>query len=221
MNQWPWIVGVVVTIALVVGIALFDSKASAPKSADVPVDIATVTNNDWAKGNPAAPVTIIEYSDFQCPACGAFYPMIKKLLEEKADAVRFVYRHYPLVQLHPNGLASARAAEAAGSQGKFFEFHDQLFEHQSEWSVEKDPTGKFEEYAKTVGLDVDRFNTDRASDAIDNAVNDDRQSGDSIGVNSTPTFIVNGQRLQTNPQSYDAFTQIVDDAMAKTAQKQQ
>lgn len=215
MNQWPWIAGALVTIALVVGIVVFDGKANAPTPTTIPIEISTIKDGEWVEGDANAPVTLIEYSDFQCPACGAFYPMVKKLLEEKAGALRLVYRQYPLVTLHPNGLAAARAAEAAGLQGKFFEYHDQLFEHQTEWSPEKDPGGRFADYAKAVGLDVDRFNSDRDGEAADNAINDDRKSGDSISVNSTPTFIVNGTRLTQNPQSYDAFLAIINDAEAK------
>lgn len=215
MNQWPWIAGTLVTVALVVGIVLFDSKANAPTPTTVPPEISTIKDDEWIEGDAAAPVTLIEYSDFQCPACGAFYPMIQKLLKEKAGTVRLVYRQYPLVTAHPNAMNAARAAEAAGLQGKFFEYHDQLFDHQTEWSPEKDPSGRFVDYAKAVGLDVDRFETDRAGEAADNAINDDRQSGDSIGVNSTPTFIVNGERLTQNPQSYDAFVALINDAAAK------
>lgn len=219
MNQGPWIAGALVTIALVVGIVMFDSKANAPAPTTIPADVATIKDGEWIEGDAKAPVTLIEYSDFQCPACGAFYPMIKKLLQEKAGTVRLVYREYPLVALHPNGLAAAHAGEAAGLQGKFFEYHDQLFEHQTEWSPEKDPTGKFDDYAKTVGLDVSRFDADRTSDAVDNAINDDRKSGDSIGVSGTPTFIVNGERISQNPQSYDALVKLITDAADKAGSK--
>src|SRR3990167_4396909 len=127
-EQWPWVAAVLITIGLIGGIVYFDGQSTATSSSTtVPEEIMTVAEGEWVKGNPSAPVTIIEYSDFQCPACGHYYPILKELLSKDGEKIRFVYRHFPLTNLHPNAEGAARATEAAGLQGKFWEMHDQVF----------------------------------------------------------------------------------------------
>ncbi len=217
MNQWPWIAGALVTIALVGGIVLFDKKATAPAPTTVPAEIASVSDGEWVMGPPDAPVTLIEYGDFQCPACAAFHPIVRRLLQDRTDTLRFVFRHLPLVTVHSNALATARAAEAAGQQGQFFEYYDQLYEHQTDWASQKDPSEQLTKYAQTIGLgDLDRFQRDRASEAVDDAISADRRSADRIKAESTPTFLINGQRVVDNPRSYEEFLALIDAAATET-----
>ena len=123
------LVGVVVIV--LVGFGIW-KLASAPEVSNEKASLLEITEKDWVKGSADAPVTLVEYTDFQCPACGAYYPLIKQLTEEFGDKVRVVIRHYPLIEIHKNALSGARAAEAAGRQGKFWEMYDILFSNQKE-----------------------------------------------------------------------------------------
>lgn len=151
-------------------------------------------DGDWIKGSNEASVTLIEYSDFQCPACKSYSPLISRIADEYKDKLKIVYRHYPLPQ-HKNAKAASYAAEAAGKQEKFWEMHDLLFERQEEWSDENDITARFEGYAKDTGLDVDKWRTDYESQEVKDAVMADITLANSIGVNSTPTFVLNGKKV--------------------------
>ena len=174
-----------------------------------------VSPTDWTKGGKESKVTLIEYSDFQCPACGHYYPLVKQLAQEFGDKIQFAYRHFPLPS-HKNAELAARAAEAGGAQNKFWEMHDMIFEHQGEWSEKSagDARNIFRQYAEKLGLDTARFESDLDSDAVENKVENDRQSGLRSKVNSTPTFFLNGQKIQ-NPRSYDEFKSLISDTLSK------
>ena len=185
------------------------------------VDIASkntpyaIGDNDHMQGHPDAPVTVIEYTDFQCPACGAYYPIVKQLLQDMEGKFALVIRHYPLVQIHSNALGAARAAEAAARQGKFFEMYDMLFSKQSEWSAAAEPHASiFPAYAGRIGLDVDRYRTDVADASIDDKINQDKASGNGLGVAGTPTFYVNGEKI-ANPKSLEDFRTLLEAAVLK------
>ncbi len=171
-----------------------------------------VSDTDWSKGNSDAVVTLVEYSDFQCPACGTFFPILKQVHEDYEDQLKFVYRHFPLKQIHPNAEAAARAAEAAGLQGKFWEMHDLLFEDQTVWSDQGNVDETFEQYASNLGLDVEKFKNDFDSNAVKGAVDDDVEGGFSSGINATPTFFINGQKVPI-PRSYDEFINNIIEAI--------
>ncbi len=168
-----------------------------------------VDANDRVKGKTEAPHTLVEYSDFQCPACKAYQPMLQQLMAENSDKVRLVYRHYPLRSIHPNAQAAAEAAEAANKQGKFWEMHDVLFNTQTDWSTLRDPKSKFEEYARSLGLNVDQFKADQDSKETSNKIDADYLSGTQSGVQGTPTFFLDG-KLITSPQSYEELKALVN-----------
>lgn len=174
--------------------------------------LSDVSASDHTKGNPAATVTLVEYSDFQCPACGSYYPMIKQLVAELGEQINFAYRHFPLPQ-HDNAVPAAAAAEAAGRQGKFWEMHDQLFENQNAWAEKSESmaTSLFESYATTIGLDIEQYRADVTLAEIEDKIEGDRQSGIRSGVNSTPTFFLNGQKIQS-PRSYEEFKNLITTA---------
>ncbi len=156
--------------------------------------------------------TLVEYSDFQCPACAAYYPVVKQLTKEFSQDLHFTYRYFPLSSIHKNARISAQAAEAAGKQNKFWEMHDLLFENQSEWSALSDPKEKFKEYAKFLGLDMEKFQQDLGSKEVKDKVESDYQSGLSLGVNATPTFFLNNQKI-TNPRSYEEFKTKIEETL--------
>lgn len=210
-----WILGIVGIVALLFFLVRLGSPSSTipQNGGQASVDSGTlaepVTDKDHIKGNPEAPITIVEYSDFQCPACASFHPVVQQLLEEMDDQVKFVYRHYPLRQIHSNAQLAAQAAEAAGMQDKFFEMHDLLFENQRSWSNLSDPTEHFTDYAQQLELDTERFLKDLTSRAAQTTVSEHYSSGTSSGVRGTPSFYVNGQKI-TNPQSVAAFKAAIE-----------
>lgn len=182
--------------------------APIPEVAQEPVN---VVDSDWVKGTEEAEATLIEYGDFQCPACGAYYPMVKQLIDDYPESLRVVYRHYPLPS-HPSAIPAALASEAAGDQGKFWEMHDMLFERQEEWSELRNPKDRFIEYAQELELDIEQFETYYESDEARDDVNVDLLSGNKLGVNATPTFYLNGTKLQP-VRSYDEFSSRIQEAI--------
>ena len=204
---------VIFTVSL--GFLLFKSlEMEKSKPSSTPAALTTqkaesVSEADWVKGNKDSKVSLIEYSDLQCPACGAYYPVTKKLLTEFGESIIFAYRHFPLRQIHFNSQISAQAAEAAGLQGKFWEMHDLLFERQEKWAEEKDPKALFKQYAQELGLDVEQFKGDLESEKVRNEVEGDFQSGLKSGVNATPTFFLNGKKIQ-NPRTFEEFKSIIE-----------
>jgi protein-disulfide isomerase len=148
-----------------------------------------VDRKDWARGPANAPVTLLEYGDFECPFCGRAFWEVKRLEQAVGDQVRFVFRHFPLVQAHPHAGLAAEAAEAAGAQGKFWEMHDMLFSNQSALEL-SDLLG----YADEIGLDEARFTRDLEDHRFLPKVRRDFREGVRSGVNGTPSFFINGQR---------------------------
>ncbi len=145
--------------------------------------------HDRVRGASNAPITLVEYGDYECPHCGRAYFILKSLEEAMGDDLRFVFRNFPLSQVHPHALAAAHAAEAAGLQGRFWEMHDLLFENQE---FLEGP--HILQYAMRCGLDLDRFARDVDSEVVAAKVKADFLSGARSGVNGTPTFFVNGHR---------------------------
>lgn len=165
-------------------------------------------------GKKDSKVTLLEYGDFQCPACKSYFPLIDQLKAEYGDRVAFQFRHFPLVQIHPNAFVSARAAEAAGKQGKFFEMHDLLYENQETWANSSSPIPLLQGYAKQLNLNIDQFDSDMNSSAVADTINADVKSAQALGASSTPTFAINGKKIDKNPQSIDEFKKILDEALA-------
>ena len=148
-----------------------------------------VGERDHAHGPQTAPMTLVEYGDYECPYCGQAYPIVQEIQQRLGDRLRLVFRNFPLTQVHPHAQHAAEAAEAAGSQGKFWEMHDYLFEHQRALD-----DGHLAEYAATLGLDTTQFSQDMSEHAYVERVREDFLSGIRSGVNGTPTFFINGVR---------------------------
>lgn len=157
-----------------------------------------VTDRDHAQGPADAPVTLVEYGDYECPHCGRAYPIVKDVQRRLGARLRFVFRNFPLAEAHPHAQHAAEAAEAAASQGGFWEMHDALFEHQQALD-DRHLVG----YAKALGLDESRFREELATHAHAHRVREDFVSGIRSGVNGTPTFFINGVR---HDDSWDAET---------------
>ncbi len=193
------------------GYGMVKLAGQAPSGATLGNLSRQVDSLDDIKGPASASITLIEYSDFQCPACGAFAPIVDKALAEPdlAGKVKFVYRNFPLQQ-HQNAQIAAQAAQAAAEQGKFWEMHDILFKNQNEWSGMSN-TGarnKFADYAQQLGLDVERFKSHLDDKSAKDKISLDYNSGLESGVDATPSFFVNGIKMP-QPQSYEEFKNFV------------
>ncbi len=207
-------------VVLVIGAAVYGLiQLGGGTAGNSGVAVDKVSDADHVKGPLNAPATLIEYSDLQCPACGAYYPIVKRLASEFGDKLLIVYRHFPLRQIHKHAAEAAQAAEAAALQGKFWAMHDKLFETQESWSSLGSVESTFVGYARDLGLDESKFKSDYASQAAKDRVSRDEQSGNAAKVNATPTFFLNGQKL-ANPRSYDEFKKLVDGAIKGAATTQ-
>jgi protein-disulfide isomerase len=144
----------------------------------------------------SGPITLVEFSDFQCPACQSIQEPLKQILNKYESKLEFVYRYFPLTSIHKNAMISAQAAEAAGLQGKFFEMHDKLFATQNVWQGVNDPRSIFAGYAVELGLDKDKFVSDLDSQNVKDSVNVDLLAATRYQINGTPTFYVNGIKTE-------------------------
>ncbi len=176
-----------------------------------------VTGEDWIRGNKNGTVTLVEYSDFQCPACRAAEPVVAELVQKYGDTIRVVYRHYPLNALHAHAEEAARAAEAAGRQGKFWEMHDMLFENQARWAAENNPETLFVTYAQQLALDTNKFLSDFDATEIRQKITAQQAGGDRAKITATPTFFLNGKGV--NLQNFGDLVDMVGAAVEKTIQK--
>lgn len=166
-------------------------------------------NEEHVKGNPEGSIIIVEYSDFQCPACASAYPMAAQAVEE-FDDVALVYRHFPLRSIHPEAQLAAQAAEAAAMQGQFWEMHDALFNTQSQWSGVEGAGEYFVRLAGSLGLDEEQFRTDMNSDAARDAVGAEAASASALRLRGTPSFFINGEQQQFG--TYEQLRSIIEDA---------
>jgi protein-disulfide isomerase len=147
------------------------------------------------KGGANAAVVLEEFGDYQCPPCGAIHPWLQKIKDDYGDRVKIIFRNYPLQQMHRNAFSAARAAEAAGMQGKFWEMNDLIFDNQAEWKDSPEPRPIFAGYARRLGLDEAKFKADSESKAAADRVIADFNRGNSLGVTGTPTIFLNGREL--------------------------
>lgn len=199
-----------VAILALGGIFVFSNNKSSSNNSNATA--SSVTNH--STGNLNSKVEIIEYGDFQCPACGQFFPLVSAVKAQYKDTVKFTFRHFPLDSIHKNARAGSRAAEAAGQQGKFFEMHDILYKNQNAWVDSSDPLTIFAGYAQQLGLDVNAFKIYYASEAANSSINADLQEGQKKGVSGTPTFFIAGKQVNNNDLStLEKFSAQIDAAL--------
>lgn len=170
---------------------------------------------DQVKGNRNAKVVVIEYGDFQCGACRQVHPQLKSSVEKYSDHVAFIYRHFPITQSHPNAFAAAAAAEAAGMQGKYWEMHDTIYEHQDEWSSASpsDRNQVFKAYATKLGLNESQFADDMAKPETVKKIKFDMELARINKVSGTPTIYINGTAVSLS--SADSINKAIEDALRK------
>jgi len=215
-----WIIGIfVIVIVLAVIAAAFLSGNVSPNAGFNATVVPAITSADWARGDTTNPkITLIEYGDFQCPACGEYEPIMEQLTSQYGDRVEFVFRNFPLYQIHPDAMIGAQAAEAAGLQGKYWQMHDLLYQKQGDWPTASADTvvaKYFDGYAQSLGLNVAKFDTDINSDVVKAKVQKDIDSGNAAQIDHTPTFFINLTQIP-NPTSVTDFQSVIDAALASS-----
>lgn len=209
-----FLIAIIVIILGFVGYLAFFNKSESPtNNENSSVDPKELTDDDYITGSPDKKVVVMEYLDFQCPGCGSLYPTMDAARKKYGGQVTFAVRHFPLNSIHQNALTSARAAEAAGMQGKFFEMEAQLFTSQNAWKNQTTATAQttFEGFAEKIGLDIERYKTDFAAATTLERINMDRDKGTKMGVNSTPTIFINGSKIEIN--SEEDLSKAIEKAM--------
>jgi len=208
MKDHIWkIIGIVAVIAIGASIVYSNSVSN-----EANVGIVFEAH---VKGNADAAVTLTEYSDFQCPACGQFFSVINDLMSEQGDNIRFEYKHFPLISIHPYAVPAAKAAEAAGQQGKFFEMHDKIFENQQIWSASAAPQAFFNTYAEEIGLDMGLFKRHMRASLIADKIESDFNEARELKLTSTPSFFLNGKKMEFT--TYQDFRDQIDAAINPVA----
>ncbi|OGY17819.1 MAG: hypothetical protein A2900_00305 [Candidatus Chisholmbacteria bacterium RIFCSPLOWO2_01_FULL_50_28] len=189
--------GLFLSVAIVFGAASLLSKMEQRA-----VDPSLIVGDARLSTGSAEPrVTIVEFSDFQCPACRASESVIQEVLRENSNDVRFVYRHFPLTSIHDHALDAAKASEIAFSIGKFWEMHDLLFELQDEWATSNDIKALFASYADRLGMDPGAFLNLWDASEYEQQIRDDIRDGRTLGISSTPTIFMNGRKVSADQLS--------------------
>lgn len=221
MKKFYFLFGAVAAIGIGVvgynvGSGVFGSAVSAPIELDFENDEALVAMAQGiTKGDPNAPVTIVEFGDYQCPGCGSFALSVKPQLELTfidSGRAKFVFYDFPLISIHPNAFIAARAARCAADQDKFWEYHDSLFRNQSRWSSSTTPISTFEAYADDLGLDGGNFASCLNSDRFADVVSANMELATRMGVSGTPTILVNanGQLRRVNNNDYQSIVRAIE-----------
>lgn len=168
-------------------------------------------------GKADSEVKLVEYGDFQCPACKLYFPIVSQIKEEYKDKIAFEFRNFPLTSIHPNAFIGARGSEAAGLQGKFWEMHDLLYERQEAWSNDGNPTDILVAYAGELGLDTEKFRTDMNSTAVSDSISAQRSAGTNDNISATPSFVINGEKLDPTPRTVEEFKSAIDEKLGQNS----
>lgn len=210
---------ILIACVIIFGGILFVSKkdASAPKNADG----SAIAPTNHTKGENKKGVTLVEYGDFQCPACAGYYALVEQVVEKYKTDISFQFVNFPLTSIHPNALLAHRSAEAANNQGKYWEMYSLLYQNQEAWSslTSAQASTTFRSYAENLNLDMAKFDTDQKSETINSLINADISKAKGLGITGTPTFYLDGKKIE-NPRDLESFNKIIEDAIAakQTAQ---
>jgi protein-disulfide isomerase len=213
-----------VIAAVFVGIFIFSQSGKDSDGKNGGNSSQQATNH--VKGQNAKNVNLTEYGDFQCPVCGLYEPTVEQVYAKYQKDIQFQFRNLPLVSLHPNAFAAARAAEAAGMQNKYWEMHDMLYQNQNTWSGSNNALSLFKQYAQQIGIDTNKFTTDYAKKEVNDAINADIAAFGKTGQEqATPTFFINGKYVSNTDlagsdgrPSVDKFSQKLDAAISAANQ---
>ncbi len=197
---------IIVLVAAFIGLYLFGSD----KSTKTETPTTTTTH---IQGGADAKVTLVEFGDFQCPSCASNYPLIKEVQAKYGDKIKFQFRNFPLISIHPNAMSAHRSAEAANNQGKFWEMHDLLYERQDSWKSSSNPAQIFEQFASELAIDIPRFKADVADAATKAIIDADIADGEALKITGTPTFVLNGKKIDNNPRDVAGFSALIDEIL--------
>jgi protein-disulfide isomerase len=222
-----WLIGgFIIVVVLAVGAAAYFSSGAATSTSNfVSTTVPPITSADHITGDASSSVSVIEYGDFECPACGEWEPLMEQLRQTYGTRVEFVFRNFPLYQIHPFAMVGAYAAEAAALQGQYWQMHDLLYKDQAQWTANTTLTPAdvvsqfFNGYAQSLGLNVAEFDVDINSSAVQARVQRDISSGNAADINHTPTFFVNLQQIP-NPSGLAQFEQILNQELASSSAAQ-
>lgn len=205
MGNNRFLIVVAVIILTFIGL-VFVTRTTAPQE-----EKSTGSNNIY--GNPDSKVTLTEYVDFQCEACYAFYPTVKAIKEKYKHTVKFQIKNFPITSSHQSAKMAAAYAESAARQGKFFEMHDKIFEGQKIWETAQKPNEYFDGYAKELGLDMEKLKTDVSSKSVSAVISADLAEVKALGGSGTPTFALNGKKIDNPKNAVEDFTKLLDEAL--------
>jgi len=205
---------IILLVLLVIATISFYGYLGA-KKANAPVEVP-ITTTDHYTGPADSKNILVEYGDFQCPACAAYYPVVKKIAAENSTDLKFVFKNFPLVSIHKNARLAATIAEAAALQNKYWEMHDLLYENQKVWADALDAKDKIFALAANAGIDTVKLAADMETAAVQDKVTNDLKEAVALGLESTPSFVLNGKRVDTRSiSSFEAFSKLVKDSLVK------
>ena len=205
MTKSRWIIFIIVVVGLLGGLVAYNKiqTANQPKSPG--------SSNIY--GLTESKVVLTEYVDFQCEACRGYYPTMKEIKEKYKDQISIQIKHLPIATSHPYAKTAASYAEAAAKQGQFFAMHDKIFEEQVIWQASSEPNKYFERYAEELGLDMTKLKEDQASSGVTAIINADADEAKRIGATGTPTFAINGKRVENPDNSIESISAMIDNAI--------
>ncbi|MCF7843842.1 DsbA family protein [Candidatus Gracilibacteria bacterium] len=203
--EGKFIAGVLLVIVLLFAYYFFAKPADVISNTTEEI---TISKTDHVRGAQDGILTLVVFGDFQCPACAAYEPLVQQVVEDNKTIVKSVYKHFPLTQIHQNAMIAAKASEAAALQGKFWEMHDLLYEKQKDWSLGINAYDVLLTYATTLGLDTNKFKEDLNNKEIEDKIFAEYKEGVRLGVQGTPTFFLNGKKLES-PTSLESFNRLI------------
>ena len=209
MQNKFWIILSAAVVGLIAIFFIAGGKPSTPEELQYQEPILSIQTHDHTKGEGKN--VLIEYGDFQCPSCLQWYSLIDQVVKELAEDLTFVFRHFPLRTIHPNAQSAHLAAEAAAKQDKFFEMYDLIYQTQNQWSSASNVSEIFESFAEQLELDMDQYKEDVRDSLTNTKINSDIKSGSEIGVTGTPSFFLNGEKveLQDAPTTVDGWQELL------------
>ncbi len=204
--------GILAAIIIVFGAIFFFTSQNNTKSGG---SSSTTPPTNHIEGGGSSGVTLVEYGDFECPYCEEYYPVVKQVVADEFSKITFQFRNFPLTSIHPNAFAGARAAEAAGLMGKYWQMHDALYNSSNwqQWSTSTNPDPYFNQYAQDLGLNLSQFETYFASSKVNNMIQADMAAGNKLNIQGTPTFFLDGKQIQVGP-SVSQFENLINKAIA-------
>jgi len=213
------VIVIVLAVGVAAGAAVFLSRGSeepneASATASETPNHVEIKGGGHVRGSEKAPLTLVEFGDYQCPSCGAYHPFVKEVLNRYPDKVKLEFHHYPLVSIHPNSFAAAKAVEAAGEQGHYWEMHDAVFEYQSAWADKPDPKPIFALLANRIGINGTVLVQTMDSPEIQARILKDIERGENAKIEAVPTFFINGERTHIT-LSMEDFAQVIDARLHK------